>query len=185
VTRAPLVLVFSALLGSCRFGGGGVGGVEGGTALGFGDVLNISGEPMQLMVGGSGSAVLHLSLRDGYSIHPEDLKISANSSVPLILGEPEFADLPVAAAQPGPSSGIPDAAAGMGALGSFRTTTADADPEVALHGDISVRVPVEAGAAVPGLHAWELTAQVRVCSASGCRAIRAGRVPLLVSVVER
>lgn len=183
MTRAPLVVIASALLGSCRFGGGGSGGVGGGPALGFGDVLNISGEPMQLMVGGSGSAVLHLSLRDGYSIHPEDLKISASSSIPLLLGEPVFADLP--AAQASPSGGIPDAAAGMGALGSFRTTTADADPEAALHGDISVHVPVEAGAAVPGLHAWELTAQVRVCSASGCRAIRAGRVPLLVSVVER
>lgn len=130
-----------------------------GNAAGFGDLVSVSASPVLVVEGGTAEAVVTLSIREGYVTHAEDVRVGAPSDVPILLGAPVFPKgEPVEGEEPGHEP---------------------------LAGDVEVRVPIDAGAATIGVHTWDLEAAVRVCSAHGCRAMREGHVPILVSVVAR
>lgn len=146
-----------AWCGCQAFTGGASGG--GGHPAGFGDLVAVSSAPVLVVEGGTAEAVVTLSIKDGYVTHAEDVRLGAAPEVPILLGAPVF---PKGEAVPGEEPG-----------------------HERLRGEVQVRMPIDAGAATVGVHTWNLEAEVRVCSAHGCRAVREGHVPLLVSVVAR
>ena len=133
--------------------------VHGEHAAGFGDLVSVTASPVLVVEGGTAEAVVTLSIREGYVTHAEDVRVGAGPQVPILLGEPVF---PKGEAVEGEEPGYES-----------------------LAGEVEVRLPIDAGAAVVGVHTWDLDAEVRVCSAHGCRAMREGHVPILVSVVAR
>ena len=146
-----------AWCGCQAFTGGGPG--HGGRSAGFGDLVSVTAEPVLVVEGGTGEAVVTLSIKEGYVTHAEDVRVAAAPQVPILVGAPVFPKgEPVQGEEPGHER---------------------------LAGDVEVRLPIEAGAATVGVHTWDLEAAVRVCSAHGCRAMREGHVPILVSVVAR
>lgn len=132
---------------------------RGGPSAGFGDLVSVSASPVLVVQGGAAETVVTLSIKEGYVTHAEDVRVGAAPDVPFLLGEPVFPrGEPVPGEEPGHER---------------------------LAGDVEVRLPIDAGAATIGVHTWDLEAEVRVCSAHGCSAMREGHVPILVSVVAR